>query len=564
MIEPAEPAEVPGPFSEPFREGLGIDPSAPTLYHRVVYAAAEHVDAPLVEAAGPRVFMVRSDDADHGVTVVALGGSDDALAEGLRSILARSSVERMALVIVGPSGDAERFAAAARPRVARGGLTVGGYDPRGGSWGELPEGPLRSVLDAQALDWSAFSELVSASEEWLASRAYSGGLAARPTRVTYALVAVNVLFFGLEVFFGGGVDPTVPLLVRMGGVSGALVAEGEVWRLVSSAFLHGGLMHLGFNMLVLVIIGRLIERVIGPQRFLILYTACALAGALASTLIMDAPVSVGASGALWGVLAAEGVLAFTPGFLPASIVSAAKRAAVINLVLNVANSFRPHVDWAAHLGGGLVGAALLWLVLSRGVPRGEALATEEIRPLRFGKLVAGACALLLAVGAIAGPVMGRAWEMRRRTPSYERVEVSELGGSLEVPSARATRSVVRDPSSTEVTFGSLVRDRAVLAVRVFAIPANAARGQAEEVLHRLLAAPPERADVVSPIEAVEIDGRRATQMRYRYPSGLRLDRVFVFEPEGYVRFDVYYWPAEAEYGRSIAARAASTWRRLSE
>ena len=561
MIGPDASKAIKGP--PPSESGLlGIDAARPSAYHRVIYAAVvEHLDEPLMELATPQLFMARSVDAKRGVVVAQLGGPDDAgLAKRLEKALTKWAVKEVTLVVVGLAEEGAAFAKAAKPMILRGTVAVGGFGQGGASWGELPEGALSAALEATDLDWAAFSARVDASQARLAARASFGKrLAARPTRVTYALVAVNVLFFGLQVLFGGSVDPTVPLLVRMGGVSGALVSEGEVWRLISSAFLHGGLMHLGFNMFVLVIIGRLIERVIGPHRFLILYTACALAGALASALIMDAPVSVGASGALWGVLAAEGVLAFAPGFLPASIVPAARRAALINLVLNIANSFRPHVDWAAHAGGGVMGAALLYLVLSRGVPRGEALASEEIRPMRFGNWLAGACAVLLAVGAIAGPVMGRAWEMREPAPRYERVAVPELGASLEVPVTDA-REVQRGSGYLDIAYGDLVRDRALVSLRVFPVAAEE-RGREREIIHLLLNEAPDGATVTSEAQDVELGAHRATRVRYRFENGLRLDRVFILERAEFVRFDAYYWSSQLEYARPIVDHVASSWRR---
>lgn len=223
--------------------------------------------------------------------------------------------------------------------------------------------------------------------------------------MTFALLAANLIMFGVQVA-RGGFDPTVGVLIALGGNEPTRVMQGEVWRLVSSAFLHGGVMHIAFNMLVLWVLGRFVERLVGGARFVILYGASAVAGSVASVLITEPSVSVGASGALWGILAAHAVFAFTPGFLPKAFVPGARRAALWNLGLNVMVSFVPHVDWAAHFGGGLVGAALLFLVLMRGLPRGDALASPGPRSGMALRAVAAVVGLMLAAGAVLGPVMG--------------------------------------------------------------------------------------------------------------------------------------------------------------
>lgn len=234
---------------------------------------------------------------------------------------------------------------------------------------------------------------------------FAARLARRKTPATLVLLVANLAMYALEVA-RSGFEPTVGALIALGGNSPRHVFAGEVWRLISSAFLHGSVMHVGFNMLVLWVLGRFVERLMGTARFLILYTGAAIAGSIASVLVTQPSVSVGASGALWGILAAHAVFAFTPGFLPPAFVRGARRAALWNLGLNVMVSFVPHVDWAAHFGGGLVGAALVFFVLLRGLPKGDALANEGPRANTPMKAAAGVSALVLAVGAAMGPLLG--------------------------------------------------------------------------------------------------------------------------------------------------------------
>jgi membrane associated rhomboid family serine protease len=137
------------------------------------------------------------------------------------------------------------------------------------------------------------------------------------------------------------------------------VAEGDWWRLITSAFLHGSIIHLGFNMLLLYWIGAPIEEAIGRARFLILYFVSGLAGAAGALLLTDPQdITVGASGAIFGMLGAALVFerqrTFVLGGSALSII-------VLNLVLTFAV---PNISIGGHLGG-LVGGALGGLALSR-------------------------------------------------------------------------------------------------------------------------------------------------------------------------------------------------------
>lgn len=150
-------------------------------------------------------------------------------------------------------------------------------------------------------------------------------------------------------------------------------------------------------------------------------------------------ISVGASGAAWGLLAAEAVLAYRPGgLLPASLIPVIKRAALINLGINVVNSLGPDVDWAAHFGGGLVGGLLVFGgLLTVGLPRlAEASSDEPPKNRRPGWPRPAAIALtgLLAVGGVLGIVMGNpramlgegSFSTRTLEPTGLRVELPEL------------------------------------------------------------------------------------------------------------------------------------------
>jgi membrane associated rhomboid family serine protease len=237
-------------------------------------------------------------------------------------------------------------------------------------------------------------------------RAFVAALRVRPY-VTWGLVAVLGVVFALEELWGG--SETVATLVRMGGNTAASLGT-EPWRLLSSALLHAGWFHLGVNGFVLLVLGGFLERVLGAARYGVLLGAAAVGGSLASALLSSASLSVGASGALWGVLGAAAALSWRPGeVIPAVVVGPLRRNAMINLVLNLAISFHPQIDVWAHLGGGLVGAALvLGGVLTRGLARPGSAARSHGRAFA---IAAGIMAGLAAACLAAAWVTGRPWEL---------------------------------------------------------------------------------------------------------------------------------------------------------
>lgn len=107
--------------------------------------------------------------------------------------------------------------------------------------------------------------------------------------------------FSLNPMFG----PAVPVLLKMGGLHGArLVDKGEVWRLFSSMYLHGGIVHLAMNMLALLAVGRALERAHGFFRTSTIYLLSGLFGGVASATFAPQTLSVGASGAIFGLIGA--------------------------------------------------------------------------------------------------------------------------------------------------------------------------------------------------------------------------------------------------------------------
>src|SRR5206468_7460612 len=135
--------------------------------------------------------------------------------------------------------------------------------------------------------------------------------------VTKILIALNVGIYLLELALGGDINGTGNRIYERGALvinaqyaDGSLagVAHGEWWRLITAAFLHYGPIHLGLNMLVLWFIGPALEEYFGRWRYLLLYLVSGLAGSAGALLVTPNSPTVGASGAIWGLMGAAVLL----------------------------------------------------------------------------------------------------------------------------------------------------------------------------------------------------------------------------------------------------------------
>jgi membrane associated rhomboid family serine protease len=178
---------------------------------------------------------------------------------------------------------------------------------------------------------------------------------------TYVLIALNVVAYLIEIAGGnGGLSPGNSSVVFDFGLFGPFVAEGEWYRLLTYGFLHASLLHIGFNMFALYFLGRILEPGIGTPRFVALYFASLLAGSLGALLLDPNSLTIGASGAVFGIFGATFVIARHRG-----VDNLAASVGVI-LVLNLAITFgRPEISIGGHLGG-LAAGVLCALVIVAG------------------------------------------------------------------------------------------------------------------------------------------------------------------------------------------------------
>jgi membrane associated rhomboid family serine protease len=183
--------------------------------------------------------------------------------------------------------------------------------------------------------------------------------------VTKAMIALNVLVFLVNLAQGaslngngGSLFEKGALFIRLPFYPGGL-ADGEWWRLITAAFLHANLFHLGMNMFVLWIVGAPVEQAIGRGRFLALYVVSGLAGSAGALLLSPDAVTVGASGAIFGILGAALVLESQRNYV---LGGQAFGLIAFNLIITFA--FSSYISIGGHLGG-LAAGGLSMLALSR-------------------------------------------------------------------------------------------------------------------------------------------------------------------------------------------------------
>jgi membrane associated rhomboid family serine protease len=197
--------------------------------------------------------------------------------------------------------------------------------------------------------------------------------------LTYVLIGINVAVALGSILGGGGATGGVggSSLLEEGSVSRATIADGEYWRLLTAGFLHSGFFHLAFNMLSLYILGGLLEPAVGRFRFALIYFVSLLAGSFGALLLEPDSATVGASGAIFGLMGAGVVVMRSRGL------SIMESGLGLWIGLNLLLTFSvPGISIGGHLGGlfgGTVAALLLFdlrdrVRVSAAIPTGICVA----------------------------------------------------------------------------------------------------------------------------------------------------------------------------------------------
>jgi len=216
--------------------------------------------------------------------------------------------------------------------------------------------------------------------------------------VTVLLLVVLWIVFALESVQKGGSD-NATVLFRFGATTSATLSDHELWRLVASIFVHRGLAHIAVNALVLLVVGSIAETLYGRLRYLALYLAAGVGGAV-TTVLVSAPgdIGVGASGALYGLAGAIIVGTWTRRDVLSRETARDLRLLLVVIVpASLLAGLALHMSIAAHIGGvvtGIVLALVMELSLDAGRRR-EAAPASNAASAFSGVLIAGAAVMLL-------------------------------------------------------------------------------------------------------------------------------------------------------------------------
>jgi rhomboid protease GluP len=178
---------------------------------------------------------------------------------------------------------------------------------------------------------------------------------------TYILIILNILMFFISSFLSGNIfDMNTDVLIKLGAKYNPLIIQGEYYRLIAAMFLHGGLIHIVFNMYALRAIGVFIEREYGKIKFLIIYFLGGILGSYFSFLFSPG-VSIGASGAIFALLGAALIYGIKMRkSIGKEFLSNIIQVIAINLFLGVSIS---NIDNFGHIGG-LLGGIITTLIIS--------------------------------------------------------------------------------------------------------------------------------------------------------------------------------------------------------
>ena len=182
--------------------------------------------------------------------------------------------------------------------------------------------------------------------------------------LTNILIAVNLLVFLISAWISKNIfDIDIYTLIIMGAKVNSLIDKGQVWRLITCAFLHGGLIHIFFNMYALKILGPEIEYVYGKVKYLVIYLLSAIAASIFSYIFGPQSVSVGASGAIFGLFGTMLIFGIKHRKqMGKAYMMNILQVIFVNVIIGISSS---NIDNAAHFGGLIVGALIALLLGER-------------------------------------------------------------------------------------------------------------------------------------------------------------------------------------------------------
>jgi len=210
--------------------------------------------------------------------------------------------------------------------------------------------------------------------------------------VTYALMAINIAAFVVDLALAGRITTGTDVEPGRGVLFAYGVYAGEWWRLVTSGFLHYGFFHLGLNMFVLYRIGPQIEQLLGQVQYLALYFAAMFAGALGALLLSPNSATAGASGAIFGLLGAAAAYQIS------NKVNIWQSGLGMLIAINLGITFLvPGISIGGHVGGMIGGGAVGWAMFE--------LERRRHSPLLGIGIAVTLMVVCLATAVIAAPAL---------------------------------------------------------------------------------------------------------------------------------------------------------------
>jgi rhomboid protease GluP len=360
------------------------------------------------------------------------GASPEEVSRRAERVVA-AQTSRLLLVVVGGGDDYKAPLSAVGPQARSARLlTTYQVDPAGrlerlgGPRSPVVERAGGALMSTAPLGMGDLSALIARGQKEREEAVnFAAQFRGRRPWVTMVLVGVCVLLHLL--------GATVLGQGEWGATRRALVMQGEVWRLLSAAFLHANAVHLLMNMMGLWSFGGFLEPVMGWRRYLVLYGLSALAGSVASAISGD-HLMVGASGALWGLMVGGfALLRASKTIFPARMAAQLRQRLVGVLVLNIALSFFGNIDKYAHFGGGIAG----FLLVASGALAPRTVGGTNDEPF-WVRAMAPLMAVLMASSIVVGLLVARPWAD----------QASYLGILLAVPLARYVQDSTSAPSPT--------------------------------------------------------------------------------------------------------------------
>lgn len=240
-----------------------------------------------------------------------------------------------------------------------------------------------------------------------------GAYASHTAYVTYLIIAICAALFLIDgalsggSTLGGGLFGGLGPLGQANAINGVMVAQGEWWRIFTSAFFHLGLIHIGFNMYVLYLYGSIVEHMYGPLEYAAIYLLCAAGGSVLTMLVDPVQFAAGASGAIFGLIG----LLFVVSRRHHAVLGREARSLIGGIgsylvFLLIFTFVVPGISWTGHLGGLAVGAILGFLLPPTGVatmagmwrtPTGERL--TGAMPVGIRAAIYAGIAVLLVIGS---------------------------------------------------------------------------------------------------------------------------------------------------------------------